>query len=181
MYQFKLNMNTKLELSLFVFLNLLHYAMINNLDFEVLKHYITVIFLFITINFLVGRNDIKNHKMLYLDNVILYNKLNQLEEKLKNISTQKEEEIFQLKNKFLGILKNYQKKIKRCLAPFCENVSLGICVEHQKFKEKNCPICYDQFDITQTPLKCGHFIHQECISSLKSCPICRSTDLDYLS
>lgn len=174
-------MNNKLELSLFVILNLLHYGMINILDLEVLKTYSTVIFLFISINFLLGRNQLENNKMIYLDNVILYNKLNQLEEKLKNISIEKEDEIFQLKNKFLGLLKNYQKKINRCLVPFCENISPTVCKDHQKFKEKNCPICYSSFKKEEIPLRCGHFIHQECISTLKSCPICRSTNLEYLT
>lgn len=174
-------MNTKLELSFFILSNIFHYFIVQNIDLDTLKHYIITLFLFISINFLLGSKELANAKTIHFENVILYNKLTRLEEQFKNLNQQKEDEIKSLKNKFLFKLKNYQINIKRCITPFCDKISKNICIDHLKYKESNCPICYDSFNDEDYPLKCGHFIHKRCISTLKCCPICRSNDLDYLS
>lgn len=42
-------------------------------------------------------------------------------------------------------------------------------------KPEECPICMEKLDNTP-PLKCGHWIHKECIMKWKedTCPICRA-------
>ena len=42
-------------------------------------------------------------------------------------------------------------------------------------KPDECPVCLDELDQTDLPLKCGHYVHRDCIikSGKTKCPICR--------
>lgn len=44
-------------------------------------------------------------------------------------------------------------------------------------KPEECTICLDEFEINEKPLKCGHWVHRQCIvkSGKNQCPICRFT------
>lgn len=58
------------------------------------------------------------------------------------------------------------------------NIS-GYCGIHYKInkyeKPEECAICFESLEKTKTPLKCGHWIHINCIKKCEKliCPICR--------
>lgn len=76
----------------------------------------------------------------------------------------------------------YIKKLKRkCkIQPFS---NYKYCYRHTHLEEplkilekpEECPICVETFQVEEQPLKCGHYIHRECVikSGKRHCPICR--------
>ena len=61
--------------------------------------------------------------------------------------------------------------------PFCDS---NYCkLHHKQFsleKPDECPVCMESLENTDIPLKCGHWVHKDCLMKWKedTCPICRT-------
>ena len=122
----------------------------------------------------------KKYREICSQNVNFYNQILKLQETIDELHKEKKEIETNIREKFQTTLLEYQKKVNKCIFPFCINESeYNVCNEHSKYKTDECVICFEKFDEKDYPLKCGHWIHYGCLklTGLNKCVLCKEENL----
>lgn len=108
---------------------------------------------------------------LFTENQILQSQKENFEKELLEYETK-------INQKNLKLQIEYQYKIGKCVFPYCEKDG-EICLFHSRFKEAECPVCFETFSEKDIPLKCGHWIHMNCVfkSCKNICPLCKEKNI----